>query len=102
MIRFRLTQNDVGVRRYFKVKRDGEDVFINTVSVKVSCPSGAVKTGVGVVEDGGAGEFFVEFGSAGLTMTEVGEHELETIIDGEHTEEPVIFWVRPEFVEGPR
>lgn len=101
MIELRLVQGDTATQ-YFKARRDERDVFIQTVDVKLRCPSGVTKTGLGVVEDGGAGEFRVVFGTGGLTLTEVGAHTLEFFFNGlEHAQEPLKVWVRPEHKRGP-
>ena len=102
MIQLRLVQGD-SVSQYFRAVRDSDAVFLQTIAVKLRCPSGTVKTGSGVVEDSAEGEFRVDFGSGGLTLTEAGQHQLEFLFNGvEHGEEPVRVWVRPEFKRGPQ
>lgn len=101
MIELRLVQNDTAIR-YFRAQRDQRAAFLQTVEVRLRCPSGATKVGPAAIEDGSAGEFRVSFGAGTLTLTEAGQHWLEFFFNAhEHGEEPISVWVRPEYKEGP-
>ena len=95
----RATLGDVSVQRWIAVQRDNEAVTL------VSCTASARKPGGSVVAvtaaiDGAAADGIVRltFG----TLDAPGKWEVEVVVNGEHLEEPIDFWVRPEYDRGPR
>jgi hypothetical protein len=95
---FRATQYDPEVRRWIRVRRDGEPVTVLTHSAVVLAPSGVQAAVATILEDSADALIRLEFSA----FDEFGQHQVEVLVNGEHLEEPIPLYVRPLWERGPR